>query len=163
PTEPERTNNRNFTYGYNFQFLGNSRMNTAGTDFINFPVKISRIASASTVMAADAMGTAAGKPRKSRTAYRSDGSHDAYGLGNHAWSLDPPRIPPGAGAEYCNDEERVPAGRSAPDPRHGGKANVAFCDGHVETLTLAELGYVVNEDGSVAADAPGAHNRMFDG
>src|SRR5688572_29265919 len=55
PTEPERVNNRNFTYGYNFQFLWNSRMKSGG-GFINFPVKVSRVKASQTVMAADAMG-----------------------------------------------------------------------------------------------------------
>src|SRR5690606_22040509 len=118
PEASDRINNRNFAFGYNFQFLGNSRLKTDGSGrFINFPVKISRIASASTVMAADALGTAAGKPGDQRTGYRVDGSNDPYALGNHGWSLDPPRIVGDAGSEYCNDEERQPAGRSAPDDR----------------------------------------------
>lgn len=162
PAEPDRTNNRNYTFGYNFQFLGNSRLKTDGSGrFINFPVKASRIRAAETVMAADAMGTAAGKPFASRTAYRPDGSADVNAVGNHAWSLDPPRLT--ASSDYCDDSNRAPQHRSAPDPRHGKRANVAFCDGHVQAMTLQEMGYVVNADGSVAAQAPGAHNRLFSG
>jgi len=161
PTEPERTNNRNFTYGYNHQFLGNARQKAVSQGFINFPVKISRIRAAETVMAADAMGTAAGKPKSARTGYKPDGSGDVNAVGNHAWSLDPPRLT--ATSDYCDDNNRSPEHRSAPDPRHNGRANVAFCDGHVEALTLRQLGYVVNADESVAADGPGAHNRMFSG
>lgn len=165
PTEPQRTNNRNYTYGYNHQFLGNSR-NRVGTPSgafnpINFPVRVSRIRAADTVMAADCMGTAAGKPSSVRTGYRPDGASDTNALGNHAWSLDPPRLIPGG--DYCDDNSRAPEHRSAPDPRHSGKANIAFCDGHVEAMTLQELGYVVNPDGSVAADAADAHNRLFSG
>ena len=52
---------------------------------------------------------------------------------------------------------------SAPDPRHNRRANVVFCDGHVQAMTLAELGYVVNPDGSVAAFDPAANNRLFSG
>lgn len=163
PSAPERINNRNYTYGYNFQFLGNSRKTLDGSGYINFPVKISRIAAASTVMAADTLGTAAGKPASARTPYDVSGADDPNALGNHGWSLDPPRIPGGSGAEYCNDGDRRPESRSAPEMRHNGKANVAFCDGHVEAMTYADLGYVVNADGSVAADAAGAHNRLFDG
>jgi prepilin-type processing-associated H-X9-DG protein/prepilin-type N-terminal cleavage/methylation domain-containing protein len=162
PTEPERINNRNYTYGYNHQFLGNARLKTDGSGrFINFPVKAARIRASDTVLAADAMGTAAGKPKYARTGYRVDGSGDVNALGNHAWSLDPPRLT--ANSDYCDDGNRAPQHRSAPDPRHGKKVNVAFCDGHVETLTLEDLGYVVNSDGSVAADAPTANNQRFSG
>jgi prepilin-type processing-associated H-X9-DG protein/prepilin-type N-terminal cleavage/methylation domain-containing protein len=161
PTEPERTNNRNYTYGYNHQFLGNARQRAAAGGFINFPVKISRIRASDTVMAADAMGTAAGKPKSARTAYRGDGGGDLNAVGNHAWSLDPPRLT--AMSDYCDDSNRAPQHRSAPDPRHNGRANVAFCDGHVVSMTLEELGYVVNADQSVPASAPGAHNRLFSG
>jgi type II secretory pathway pseudopilin PulG len=73
PGESERTNNRDYTYGYNHQFLGNARQRAASQGFINFPVRISRIRAAETVMAADAMGAAAGKPKAARTAYRGDG------------------------------------------------------------------------------------------
>lgn len=171
PTEVERTNNRNFAFGYNFQFLGNTRnkVGTASGQFrpINFPVKISRIKASGTVLFADAMGTAAGKPKAARGGYRSDGSADVNAVGNHAWSLDPPRLRSSNG-DYCDDGNRSDPHRSAPDPRHGGggpggKANVAFCDGHVETLTLRELGFSVNADGSVAARGGDSHNRLFSG
>ena len=161
PTEPERNNNRNYTYGYNHQFLGNARQKVAAGGFINFPVKISRVRASDTVMAADAMGTAAGKPKASRAGYRGDGSGDVTAVGNHAWSLDPPRLT--ATSDYCDDSNRAPQHRSAPDPRHNGRANVAFCDGHVEAMTLQDLGYIVNDDGSVPAAAEGSHNRMFSG
>lgn len=161
PSEPERTNNRNYTYGYNHQFLGNARQKVASQGFINFPVKITSIRASDTVMAADAMGTAAGKPKSARKAYRADGGGDVNAVGNHAWSLDPPRLT--ATSDYCDDTNRAPAHRSAPDPRHNRRANVAFCDGHVEGMSLAQLGYVVNADESVAASAPAAHNRLFSG
>jgi prepilin-type processing-associated H-X9-DG protein len=161
PTEPDRLNNRNFTYGYNFQFLGNSRLKPGTQEFIRFPVKSSRIKAAQTVLAADSMGTAAGKPTASRTGYRVDGGKDTSAHGNHGWALDPPRLP--GNNDYCDDENRSPEHRSAPDPRHDGRANVAFCDGHVEALSLRDLGYVVSADGSIPANAPGAHNRLFSG
>ena len=55
-----------------------------------------------------------------------------------------------ADSDYADPEARAPENRSAPDPRHLGRANVVFCDGHIERLTLQELGYVVRADGSVA-------------
>ncbi|HQY87106.1 MAG TPA: DUF1559 domain-containing protein [Tepidisphaeraceae bacterium] len=165
PTEIERDNNRNFTYGYNFQFLGNTR-NKTGTPSgqfrpINFPVKITSLKTADTAVAADAMGTASGKPKSARTVYRVDGAGDLFAHGNHAWSLDPPRVNPAG--DYCDDNARAPEHRSAPDPRHRGKASVLFADGHVAMFRLDELGYVVNGDGSVAANDPAASNRLFSG
>ena len=52
----------------------------------------------------------------------------------------------------CGDEARA---------RHRQRTNAACCDGHVETLTLEELGYTLNPDGSVAADGPEATNARF--
>lgn len=160
PTVPEWTDARNYAYGYNFQFLGNTRKRPDGRA-INFPVKVSRIKAAETVLAADSMGTAAGKSEASRTAYREDGGHDRYALGNHGYTIDPPRLT--ARSDYCEDNYRSPPDRSAPDPRHNRRANFAFCDGHVERLALEDVGYVVNPDGSVAAEGGGAHNRSFSG
>lgn len=163
PRVPERNNNRNFAFGYNYQFLGNTR--SRGGDehrgFIRFPVKIESLAGASTVMAADALGTAAGKPAAARTAYRDDGASDLYAVGNHAWSLDPPRLT--ATSDTCDDSNRAPEHRSAPELRHNRRANVLFCDGHVSPLDHAGLGYVANADGSVAAQSPDAHNQLFSG
>jgi prepilin-type processing-associated H-X9-DG protein/prepilin-type N-terminal cleavage/methylation domain-containing protein len=162
PTEPDR----NYTYGYNHQVLGNSRNLVgapAGFHPINFPVRISKVkAPAETVLAADSMGTAAGKPRSQRTGYRQDGSGDVYAHGNHAWSLDPPRLIAGS-SDFCDDNNRAPQHRSAPDPRHSKRANVLFCDGHVAAMTREELGYVVDPDTDVVGIDPPAHNRFFSG
>ncbi len=166
PSEPERISSRHYPYGYNHQFLGNAR-NKVGTPTgvvnpIYYPVKVSRIAASETVMFADAMGTAAGKPAGQRHGYNGDGNNiDNLAHGNHGFTLDPPRLTPDC--DRCDDNNRADENRSAPDPRHNGRANVAFCDGHVEALTLRDLGYAVNPDGSVAASAPGAHNRLFSG
>jgi prepilin-type processing-associated H-X9-DG protein/prepilin-type N-terminal cleavage/methylation domain-containing protein len=160
PEEPEWRNNRNNPFGYNFQFLGNMRRR-ATEGYINFPVKSARIKPAQTVLCADCMGTAAGKPKSQRTAYRIDASDDLNALGNHAWVLDPPRLTDTS--DYADQLNRIAEHRSAPDPRHKGKANVAFCDGHVEAMTLPQMGYVVNADGSVAGNGAGTHNRLFSG
>lgn len=156
------TNSRNYAYGYNFQFLGNTRQRIQG-GFINWPVKASRIrAPASTVMAADCMGSAAGKPRARRTAQKNDGSDDPDAWGNKAYLLDPPRLT--ARSDYCEGRpSHNLADRSAPDPRHNRKANAAFCDGHVALMSMQELGYVVNRDGSIDPFPIGAHNRLFSG
>jgi prepilin-type processing-associated H-X9-DG protein/prepilin-type N-terminal cleavage/methylation domain-containing protein len=157
---PDWTNSRNYPYGYNYHFLGNARYKPSGA-YINYPVKSGRIKAAETVMATDCMGTAAGKPRKARTGYYADGTKDIFAWGNKGWALDPPRLT--ATSDYADPQRRAPENRSAPDPRHQRKANAAFCDGHVELMALADLGYVVNPDESVAALDPRASNRLFSG
>jgi len=163
PEVPERLNNRNYAYGYNFQFLGNTRFlgNAEANGFIRFPVKVENLSTPQTVMAADALGTAAGKPANARTAYRIDGGSDLFAVSNHGWALDPPRLT--ATSDYCDDANRAPEHRSAPDPRHHRLANALWCDGHVEAQTYRTLGYVENGNGSVAALDPAANNRFFSG
>jgi prepilin-type N-terminal cleavage/methylation domain-containing protein/prepilin-type processing-associated H-X9-DG protein len=160
PEVPHWDNSRNYVYGYNFQFLGNPRARPDGRP-INFPVKVSRVRVADTVMAADCMGTAAGKPTAARTGYREDGSGDVFAIGNHGYTLDPPRLT--ATSDYAEDNYRNPADRSGPDPRHRGKANFVFCDAHVELLNPADVGYFVETDGKMAISGNGAHNRRFSG
>lgn len=160
PQVPEWVDERNHAFGYNHQFLGNARM-TNGR-FHNFPVNRSRIRNfASTVLGGDCMGTAAGLPRISRGDYRNDGK-DYYRMGNHAWTLDPPRLTDRSDRGSGDDDSP----RTAVDPRHNDKANVVFCDGHGESLTPEELGYRRLSDGAyvdleIVDDAP--TNRMFSG
>ena len=176
PAVPEWTNSRNYPYGYNYQYLGNARpfggswstietggggTGSASIRWIHYPVKASNIKAARTVMAADCMGTAAGKPLERRTVHLNDGTKDLYAWGNKAWALDPPRLT--SRSDMADPEKRSPENRSGPDPRHGKKVNVAFCDGHVETLTVEEMGYVQRPDGSIAANGAGTHNRLFSG
>lgn len=160
PARPDWNNSRNYTYGYNYQFLGNARYKPDGS-WINYPVKASRIRAAQTVMAADSMGTAAGKPLNRRTAYYNDGTKDVFAWGNKGWALDPPRLTPLS--DYADPQRRAPENRSGPDPRHNGKFNAVFCDGHVALVRPQDLGYVVNPDQSMAALDPGAHNTFFSG
>ena len=167
PAVPEWRNGRNYPFGYNYQFLGNMRYREGGHGFINFPVRTGRIKAATTVMAADSIGTAAHVAPFDRLPYQSDGAEGSRHLGNHGWTLDPPRLT--AASDYSEMLMRgTSAGRTAPDARHAGAANVAFCDGHVERMTLEQMGYAVNHDRSVAVDGPGAngiaaHNRLFSG
>jgi prepilin-type processing-associated H-X9-DG protein/prepilin-type N-terminal cleavage/methylation domain-containing protein len=158
PAVPDWTNCRNLAYGYNFQFLGNERLKDRGRGFINYPVPSSRIKAADTVLAADSMGSAAGHPLKRRHGYMLDGTADLNAWANHGYTIDPPRLT--ATSDYGTHNHRIPSARSAPDPRHNGRANVAFCDGHVELLTLQELGYVMNPDESVGIMG---NNRRFSG
>lgn len=163
PEAADRINNRNYSYGYNYQFLGNARFRggSEASGYIRYPVPIDRVLGAQTVMAADALGTAAGKPAGERTDYRVDGTSDLFAPGNHAWSLDPPRL--AASSDFCDDSNRAPEHRSAIELRHRGKANALFCDGHVASATYKTLDYVENGDGSIAAMDTGSTNRFFSG
>ena len=166
PVVPDWYSTRNCPYGYNYQFLGNARFKNdeEADEFVNYPVRVHQIRSTSgTVMFASCMGTAAGKPAVERTPNRNDGSRDPElrAMGGHGYSLDPPRLTDNC--DYADPKNPGAEHRSAPDPRYRGKANVAFCDGHCAAMTLDEMGYVVNEDGSVAADGPAASNRLFSG
>lgn len=165
PAVPHRNSTRNYTYGYNFQFLGNSRnRNSAPSGVshpINWPVKTSRIPRISeTVMAADNIGTAASVPIGERLPYNPTGTgNDTKQIGNHAWSLDPPRLTPEG--DFCDNKYRNKF-RSAVEPRHSKRANVAFVDGHVERMLPVQLGYVINDDGTVPIVGEG-NNRFFSG
>lgn len=165
PVVPEWINTRNYAFGYNHLFLGNARFvnNDEADGFINFPVRTSTIESSATVLFADSMGTAAGKPQTLRTQNRDDGSRDPQllAMGGHGYALDPPLMT--ENTDYADRRNRAPEHRSAPDARHRGKTNAAFCDGHVESLSLTDLGYIVNNDGSVAAQDQRATNAKFSG
>jgi len=159
------TSTRNSPYGYNYQFLGNARWGNAGEagGFVHYPVRTSTVDGAGTVLAADCMGSAAGKAADLRTPNRADGSRDPElrAMGGHGYSLDPPRL--SDGGDFCDPQNPGEAHRSAPDPRHGNKSNVSFCDGHVETRSLDDLGYVVDGDGAVLGFDARASNALFSG
>jgi prepilin-type processing-associated H-X9-DG protein/prepilin-type N-terminal cleavage/methylation domain-containing protein len=160
PAVYDWNNSRNYPYGYNYQFLGNARYKPNGK-FINYPVKTTRIKAAETVMAADSMGTAAGKAKAQRTGYYADGTKDIFAVGNKGHFIDPPRLT--AHSDYADAQQRAPQNRAGPDPRHSRKSNVAFCDGHVELMAPQDMGYFVNPDQSMAASHPTAHNKLFSG
>lgn len=151
---------RNYAYGYNFQFLGNARRKNG--KFVSFPVPRSRLRNfAGTVLGADALGTAAGFPQKDRKAYANNGT-DFASNGNHGWSLDPPRLTP----QSDRGSGDVGSPRSAVDPRHSGRVNAVFTDGHGESQTPHALGYRIRPDGHYAdadTDPDQPTNRWFSG
>lgn len=166
PETPTWTSTRNCSYGYNYQFLGNTRFRNDEEDqgFINFPVQISSIVAADrTVMAADSLGTAAGKAESDRVENIQDGSREPNGLarGGHGYALDPPRLT--ATSDFADTRLSSPEHRSGPDERHRGLASVAFCDGHVESMTASEMGYLKNTDGSIAFNGDETSNALFSG
>lgn len=156
----ERTDERNHGYGYNYQFLGNSRR-SAGR-YHNYPVRRSKIMTFSgTVLGADAMGTAAGVPLDNRLPYQPDGNN-VNAVGNEGYPMDPPRL------LTTSDRGTGSAGspRSAVEPRHQNRMNAMFLDGHAARFTPEALGYRLNADGSYSdtgsAQDP-ATNRLFSG
>jgi len=160
PSAKEYINNRNYGLGYNFQYLGNSRRRADG-QFVRFPTRVFQF-QGQTVLFADTLGTAATYATRDRLPYNPQ-PHPVSSqreIANHGWSLDPPRLTPTS--DNC-DESRDGVTRSAPDERHGGKANVAWMDGHVAAHTAEDLGYIENDDGSFAYGPSEATNRHFSG
>jgi prepilin-type N-terminal cleavage/methylation domain-containing protein/prepilin-type processing-associated H-X9-DG protein len=160
PTVPDWTNSRNYPFGYNYQFLGNTRKKASG-GFVNYPVKQTSIKAADTVMAADSAGTAARLPIAQRKGYYADGTRDPDAMGNKGWALDAPRLT--QMSDYADGFAGGSPRRSGPDARHGGQLNVAFCDGSVRRMTIQEMGYFIEPGGAIAHSNSRAHNRLFSG
>lgn len=145
PAVPEWTDERNGSYGYNYQFLGNSRLADAADifSFKNWPVLVTRIHDASrTVAVADCMGTAASYPSAQRRGYLNNG-RDADRMGNEGFNLDPPRVDPSNG-EMAGLEEGK---RTSVDPRHDGRSAVLWLDGHGDAQSPTSLGYKFTAEG----------------
>ena len=141
PDVADWTDERNSSYGYNYQFLGNSRLRTTAPDsFKNWPVQATRIRyAARTVAVADSMGTAASFPEAERQEYENN-ARDPLRYGNEGFNLDPPRVDPVNGEMAGFDDS--PQHRAAADPRHSGKkVSTLFLDGHAESLSMLTLGY----------------------
>ncbi|MCC6971965.1 MAG: prepilin-type N-terminal cleavage/methylation domain-containing protein [Phycisphaerales bacterium] len=156
PVAADWKDERNHCYGYNYLFLGNSRV--TNSKFHNFPVRRAKVQTFDrTVVAADSMGTAASFAESDRTQYENDGrTETAYG--NEAFSIDPPRLT----AE--SDRASFPV-RNAPHARHSKKVNVTFADSHAKVLSLDELGYAMEPDGRFvdADDKTRVNNSLFSG
>ncbi len=153
PSVANWTDERNGSYGYNYQFLGNSRLSDAAAGgFKNWPVLVGhfRVPSA-TVAVGDCMGTAASFGRYARGTYQNN-SRDAFRFGNEGFNLDPPRVDASRG-EMAGLEE---GHRTAVDPRHVGRSNVLWVDGHGDSRTPTKLGYGINDDGSFRLDGSNA-------
>jgi len=145
---------RNGAYGYNYQYLGNSRTvdepSGGGKVYSNYAVSESAIKSPSaTVLIGDSRGAAAGH-------------------GKHSYALDPPRLGTEVGAEKFGPEEGKdgPIGHSPAEGRHLGKAAVVFVDTHAGRSGLRALGYEIGADGVVLGDVGDgqvARNKMWTG
>lgn len=121
-------------YGYNFQYLGNSRVAppnlpfTATDSAVRMPTK--------TVAIVDTNG-----------ALNTDGTFSGEGT----YVVDPPLSSnrgSGNASGYYASSSFANGGRSMPAERHGGFVNVAFADGHAKSMRLSELDDL-NSDGVV--------------
>ena len=163
PAAADRANERNACYGYNYQFLGNSRGTAA--KFHNFPVMRDGLRTfTGTVICADSIGTAAGFAEAARVPYDGLGSVK-NSMSHHGWSLDPPRL---TARSDCGEGgvESSSNPRTAVDARHRGKANAAFADGHAAAMTPQELGYRTDKDGrfvNTSENGETADNTLFSG
>jgi prepilin-type processing-associated H-X9-DG protein/prepilin-type N-terminal cleavage/methylation domain-containing protein len=165
PSTPDWRDERNGSIGYNYQFLGNSRLSDPSdpTSYKNWPVPVTRIRyPARTVAAGDCMGTAASWAPVDRQPYR-DNSRDANRFGNEGFNLDPPRVDRTNG-EMANFDSS-PQSRTSVDPRHNGRGNVLWLDGHCSGETLEALGYEVEPDGIIGFGDVGdaADNTQWSG
>lgn len=158
PETPDWTDERNSSYGYNYQFLGNSRI-TNGR-YHNYPARVSRIQTFDkTVIAADSLGTAASFAPSERLPYNNNGRGEDE-LGNEAFSIDPPRLTP------LSDMASAPF-RNGVDARHRARVNVLFADTHGGTFSLTALGYATDARGAYEGIGPPNngrfHNKYFSG
>ena len=146
-------NIRNGAYGYNYQYLGNTRPNPSGTGCANYPAWLSRIKSpAQTIVFCDSRGC-------------------NIPHGEHAYLVDPPKMAVSKGAlDFAPKSAALgPLKYSPADARHFGVANVAFLDGHAEAKKYEDLGYEVDpvtkhpvEKGLNDVGGPG-NNRLWTG
>jgi prepilin-type N-terminal cleavage/methylation domain-containing protein/prepilin-type processing-associated H-X9-DG protein len=134
-------NSRNYSYGYNYQYLGNSRFNAA-SGRMRYPVFETMIQfPADTILVADNDGTA-GWRVEDRLPWGTD--EDQRRLLNHGYSIDPPILPSWAEGRPSTSTSSNNAGGPRPgwtriSDRHNGGANVLWCDGHVKWARREQL------------------------
>jgi prepilin-type N-terminal cleavage/methylation domain-containing protein/prepilin-type processing-associated H-X9-DG protein len=157
PQVPTWSDERNAAYGYNYQYLGNSRL--TGGRYHNYPVRTSVLhVPARTVVAADSMGTACSFAPEERRPYNNNGRGEDE-LGNEGFIIDPPRLTPWS-------DIATPGHRSGPDPRHGRTSAALFADGHAAVYSPEAMGYRLDERGRCVESRAGEDpptNELFDG
>ncbi len=149
-TGPFSRDIRNGAYGYNYQYLGNSRTDSEAPAYDNFPVSENRIkAPVETIVFAD-----------------SRGAHANHG--KHSYTLDPPRLAREKNAvRFGPGSDDGPIAHSPAEARHRGRAVTSFGDGHAEMLSLQQLGYELGAAGEVVPvleeSSASASNRLWNG
>jgi prepilin-type processing-associated H-X9-DG protein/prepilin-type N-terminal cleavage/methylation domain-containing protein len=146
---------RNGAYGYNFQYLGNTRTiddqgDYPNSPYINYPVKPVQD-SARTVCFGDSRG---GNTPHGGHSMTLDPPHmrvhptDPFSTSIAAWGSPSPALMVGFDP-YGPDETGtdITIYFSPADARHNGRANIVFLDGHAESLALQDLGYVLDANG----------------
>jgi prepilin-type N-terminal cleavage/methylation domain-containing protein/prepilin-type processing-associated H-X9-DG protein len=125
-------NIRNGAYGFNYQYLSNTRPGPNGERYSNFPNRTTSVTRPTdTIVIGDSRG--AGIPH-----------------GEHAYTMDPPKMAYRKNARNFGPKSGaiVPVGGadkySPSDGRHEGKVNISFLDGHSEKMNYEELGYAVD-------------------
>jgi prepilin-type N-terminal cleavage/methylation domain-containing protein/prepilin-type processing-associated H-X9-DG protein len=128
-------------YGFNYQYLGNTRVPGGTAPFHAKDTSIA--ASSSTVMLADTKGARGGDPSQ------------PYGFkGSGVYVIDPPlgsiamgslgsrktgSGPGGGNAYYEGGADGSDAHRATPSDRNAGRVNAVMVDGHAVSMKLAEL------------------------
>jgi len=141
-------NIRNGAYGFNYQYLGNSRTDTDPDAFDNWPVGVTKLSA------------------PSRTVLIGDSRGGSLGHGKHSYALDPPRLAVSRNATHFGPNGSSPGeelGHSPVEARHHRKGNVVFLDSHAETMTLNALGYGLDSQGDPVPEGPGASNALWTG
>ena len=124
-------------YGYNYQYLGNSRQ-PGGIRAYHANDAIIRRAS-ETIAVADTNGSKNGTAQwTSEGVYVVDPPLMSVELGSRGSRFNSPT--PGAGQySYAGGNDGDPSYRCTPAERNRGKVNVTFCDGHSESMTLKQM------------------------
>ena len=146
---------RNGAYGYNFQYLGNTRTiddqgDYPNSPYINYPVKAVQDSSR-TICFGDSRG---GNTPHGGHSMTLDPPHmrvhptDPFSASTAGWGSPSPALMAGFDP-YGPDETGTDIAIyfSPADARHNGRANVVFLDGHAESLALQDLGYVLDANG----------------
>jgi prepilin-type processing-associated H-X9-DG protein/prepilin-type N-terminal cleavage/methylation domain-containing protein len=170
---------RNGSYGYNFGYLGNNRTLVDGdntTPTLSYPITSVKEPSR-TIAFGDSRGGMIPHGGHSMTldpphmVVRSDGLavnspywQQAYFGGAYSSGIGPAGVNP-YGPDEGTPDIVIPF--SPAEARHNGRANMVFLDGHVESHSLAELGYsLINgipQCQTTATPLPGANNSLWTG
>lgn len=134
PAVPSWLPGRNAPYGYNYKFLGSTRLLFSG-QYERFPVNWNHVlAPTRTICFGCSDGTGKAEPYEpllpDAVSSTLPPQESVKRIGNHGYVIDPPFIP-----TYSNDQEERWAYyeyASFLSSRHSGKANLCFADGHVE-------------------------------
>jgi len=116
-------NIRNGAYGFNYQYLANTRP-FQGT-YANYPNTFSNI------------------KKPSQTIVFGDSRGCNIPHGEHAYLFDPPKMAVSKGARHFSPKHPTlgPLKYSPADARHNQRACIAFLDSHAEKMTYEQIGY----------------------